>query len=117
MLEFPEATTLSSQINIYLKNKMIKNAVVMQSPHKLVWTFQDNQKYPQMLINQTILSSESFGGIVEIKLSNNVKLAFSDGFNLRYITSEKDFPKKNINFYLNLLIVHILLHTFKCMED
>ncbi|MDD3648090.1 MAG: endonuclease VIII [Candidatus Dojkabacteria bacterium] len=94
MIEIPEAIVMSQQISQYLKGKKIRGAIAMHSPHKLVWTFKDPRKYSKMLAGQSIIESYPFGSIVEISLGK-VKLAFSEGFNLRFIEKESELPKKH----------------------
>ena len=42
MLEIPESFNLAKQLDQTVKNKVIKNVVAAQSPHKFAFYFNDN---------------------------------------------------------------------------
>ncbi|MBU0976684.1 MAG: endonuclease VIII [Patescibacteria group bacterium] len=94
MIEIPEAVILSQQITKHLKGKKIKNAAAMHSPHKLVWTFKDPKNYRKMLVGRSIIESYPFGSTVEISCGK-VRMAFSEGFYLRYFKAGSKLPEKH----------------------
>ena len=94
MIELPEAISLSKELNTVLKNKIISNVTAAHTRHKFAWYHKDPKDYAGILQNNEINSSQSYGGIIEIK-TNRATLLFSDGVNLRYFEDNPVIPKKH----------------------
>lgn len=94
MIEIPEASTLSMQLNIAVAGKRIKDVIASQSPHKFAWFNNDPQDYKSMLSKKVITRAEAVAGYVEITVEDAV-LLFGDGVNLRFHEIEEKRPQKH----------------------
>ena len=94
MIEIPEASTLARQINDTLAGRTVQSVIAAASPHKFAWYHGDPAEYPARLHGSTLLSSEAYGGQVQITLSR-ASLVFSDGINLRFIAAGEPHPPKH----------------------
>jgi formamidopyrimidine-DNA glycosylase len=94
MIELPEATVLSNQINDTITGKRIKKVIVAKSPHKFAWYYGDPKEYKSLLAGKSIGTAASYGGFVEIPASDTT-LLFGDGVNLRYYKAEEILPEKH----------------------
>jgi formamidopyrimidine-DNA glycosylase len=94
MLELPEALAMSRQLNQTVQGKKIAKVTAAQSAHKLTWYNGDPQKYPEMLVDQTVGQSCGRGAMVEIQ-AGKATLLFSDGVNLRFHKKGETRPKKH----------------------
>ena len=95
MIELPEATVISREINDSLQGKTIKKVVTAHSPHKFAWYHEDPGDYDQLLANSTIQRSYNHGGFVRIDLSNNKTLLLSEGIRIRYLKEGEKLPEKH----------------------
>jgi formamidopyrimidine-DNA glycosylase len=94
MIELPEAVVLSKQIGETITGKRLKKVIVAKSPHKFAWYFGDPKQYHDLLVGKTIGVAASYGGLVEISVSD-AALLFGDGVNLRYYATEETLPDKH----------------------
>jgi len=94
MNELPEAHTLASQIQAELIGRTITGVTAAHSPHKFAWYHGEPVDYPGRLMNNTILSTQAYGMMVEISLSG-ATLLFSDGVKLRLHPDAGSIPKKH----------------------
>lgn len=94
MIEIPEASTLSMQLNKTVEGKRIKDVIASQSPHKFAWFNNDPQDYKSMLSGKVITRAEAVAGYVEITVEDTV-LLFGDGVNLRFHGNEEKRPQKH----------------------
>ena len=94
MIELPEATVLAKQIGETVTGKRIKNVAAAKSQHKFAWYYGDPKEYSSLLVGKAIGSAASYGGLVEISVSN-ASLLFGDGVNLRYYGAEEALPDKH----------------------
>jgi formamidopyrimidine-DNA glycosylase len=94
MIEIPEASTLSMQLNKTVAGKRIKDVIASQSPHKFAWFNNDPQDYKSMLSGKVITRAEAVAGYVEITVEDAV-LLFGDGVNLRFHRIEEKRPQKH----------------------
>jgi formamidopyrimidine-DNA glycosylase len=94
MLELPEVTTLSRQINEHLTGKTITTVIAASSPHKFAWYYGDPADYAARITGNEFISARGLGMFVEINLSNAL-LLFSDGVNLRLHPAAGPLPKKH----------------------
>ena len=96
MIEIPEASVLTQQLNATICEKKIQRVVAAHSPHSFAWFSGDPAQYPALLTGKTIGAANNFGGMVEI-LVDDVALLFGDGVNLRfYQTGEAQPPKHQL---------------------
>ena len=94
MIEIPESHHLAQQFAETLKGKAVLNVYTNKSPHKFAWFHGDPERYHVLLTGKTATGANAFGGVAELQF-DNLKLAFSDGANVRY-HYETDFaPEKH----------------------
>ncbi len=94
MIEIPESIVIARELNETVKNKAIKSVTANQSPHKFAWFSGDPSEYDSLLSGKKISHAKAFGGKVEIE-AEDIRIAFSEGINLRYVADEKNLPKKH----------------------
>ncbi|MCK5128991.1 MAG: endonuclease VIII [Clostridiales bacterium] len=94
MIEIPEGIVLANQLNSTVKEKTIKNVIANQSPHKFAWFHGDPSGYNDLLVGKRIGDAISFGGKLEIE-AEDMRIAYVEGINLRYITETNKLPKKH----------------------
>ena len=94
MIELPEATVLAKQIGKTITGKRIKKVVADRNPHKFAWYYGDPKEYHGLLAGKTIGTAASYGGLVEIPVSD-ATLLFGDGVNLRYYETEEALPDRH----------------------
>ncbi len=94
MIEIPESLVLAKQLNETVKGKVIKKVTANQSPHKFAWFYKEPGEYNDALKGKTFGKAKAFGGKVEIEASD-MRIAFSEGINLRYVEDAKLLPKKH----------------------
>jgi len=94
MLEIPEATVISQQLDQTVKGKRIKELVTAASPHKFAWYFGEPSEYEARLRGRTIEAAFSYGGRIEMPAEDAV-LQFGDGVNLRYYEADEKRPAKH----------------------
>ena len=94
MLELPEASAISQQLNEITIGKRIMNVVAAQHPHKFAWYFGDPQGYHELLYDKTINKVVSLGGFVEV-IAEDVCVLLCDGINLRYYQEGEKLPTKH----------------------
>jgi formamidopyrimidine-DNA glycosylase len=92
MIELPEATAISKQINQTLSGKKIASAVANQSPHKFAWYTGDPALYNQKLSGKTIGKAQAMGCQVEL-LAEELTLLFSTA--MRYYEIGAKLPDKH----------------------
>jgi formamidopyrimidine-DNA glycosylase len=115
MIELPEATVISNQINEVLKGKKIKNAIRGQTPHTFMFPMEPEKipdKYkkdgPQLggefigdaftkaLIGKTIKKSWSNGNVIFVQMDQEFTLSLGvGGEKIIYHEQEKTLPKKH----------------------
>lgn len=94
MLEIPEATVISNQINNTVKSELIHSVEVGHSPHKFVWFHGDGSDYASLMTGKKVEIATSRGGMVEILL-DGATLVFGDGINLRFHANGESRPEKH----------------------
>lgn len=94
MIELPEATVLAKQIGKAVTGKRIKKVTAAKNPHKFAWYYGDPKEYHGLLVGKVIGTAASYGGLVEIPVSD-ATLLFGDGVNLRYYETEEALPDKH----------------------
>lgn len=109
MIELPEATVLSREINDTLSGKRITSLIVAQNPHKFAWYHEDPEKYQDLMINKKIMKSNNHGGFVKIEIEGDAILLLSEGIRIRYFKEGEQLPPKH-----QLLIEFSDLSTLIC---
>lgn len=94
MLELPEAATVARQLKDTVVGKKITRVEAAQSPHGFTWYFGDPADYPARLEGLTIDDAYPCGGRVELS-ANEMRIAFNDGVNIRYLAPGATPPKKH----------------------
>jgi formamidopyrimidine-DNA glycosylase len=94
MIEIPESRTLAGQLNESIKGKLIRKVYTNTSPHKFAWFSGDPDNYNSLLSGKKVILSQSFGGMVEIKVED-IRLVFCDGTNIRYFENAEKLPPKH----------------------
>jgi formamidopyrimidine-DNA glycosylase len=94
MLEIPESTTISKQLNETVQGKIIKYAEANKSPHKFAWYSGDPGNYNDLLAGKKIGSSFARGGMIEIE-AEDCRILCCDGAALRFYDEIKKAPVKN----------------------
>lgn len=84
MLELPESSVISEQLNETILGKVIKHVEVLKSPHKFAWFYGDPSEYPEKLIGKAFGHANNLAGLIEIEV-DDMRLVFGDGVNLKYI--------------------------------
>jgi formamidopyrimidine-DNA glycosylase len=94
MIELPEATVISREINDTLSGKQIRNVIAAKSPHKLAWYHKDPRDYQDLLANKIIRYAVNQGGHIQIKVEV-ATILFSEGIRLRYYLEGESVPDKH----------------------
>ena len=94
MLELPEATVVSEQINKTIQDKRIMNVNTNHSPHKFAWFYGDPQNYHKLLTEKLIEGATACGGMVEIS-AGDARILLGDGVGLRYYAAGEKLPDKH----------------------
>jgi len=95
MLEMPECNTLARQLRETVTGKRITGVVAAHTPHGLSWYTGEPSDYPDKLQGLTVEDARAIAAYVEIVLSDDMRLAFRDGINLRYIELGGKVPDKH----------------------
>ncbi len=94
MIEIPESKTVARQVRETLTGRTITDVFNATHPHKFTWYAGDPLEYPKLLAGRKIVGAEGFGAYVEILLEDDMRLAVSDGVNLRLYRPEAEIPAK-----------------------
>ena len=94
MLEIPETTVISKQLNDTVKGKRIKGAVAATSPHKFAWYFGDPAVYGELLSGRVIEYAAPYGARIEIT-AEGAALNIAEGAVLRYYEAGEKLPAKH----------------------
>ena len=94
MLEIPESHTISEQLNKTIKGKTIQKVYANTSPHGFAFYFGDPNNYRKLLTSKIISGTKAIAGMIEITTENR-KILFGDGVNIRYFDSGKTLPQKH----------------------
>lgn len=100
MLELPESSVISEQLNETILGKVIKRVEVLKSPHKFAWFYGNPEAYPEKLIGKSFGHAKNLAGLIEIEVGD-MRLVFGDGVNLRYIEKGSD-PKNSDKHQLSI---------------
>jgi len=95
MIELPEATVLSREINGTLCGKTIKSVTVAQSPHKFAWYGDEKDRFNELMAGKSIVKAYNQGGFVKLEIGEDIILLFSEGIRIRYLNEDDLLPKKH----------------------
>lgn len=95
MLEAPEALYLSEQLNHILGGKRITEVIAAYTPHKFAWFNGPADTYPERLAGKRVEETVARGGMVDLLLTSDTHLVFSDGVNLRYYPPGEPLPPRH----------------------
>ncbi len=79
MLELPEASALATQAATLLAGRTVVAAEAQHTPHTFSWYFGDPAGYGDLLAGRTIAGARSWGGHLELVLTDDVLLTLSEG--------------------------------------
>lgn len=91
MIEYPEALTLSRQLNNVLEDKTVARVYPPTKPHKFCWFNGNPADYNNALCGLTFSVAEAFGIYVELGFQH-MRLCINDGVNVR-LSDCDDTPK------------------------
>lgn len=94
MIELPEGLVLAKQLNETIFGKVIKKVTANNNLHKFAWFHGDPVLYNNFLRGKVIGHAKSFGGKVVIE-AENMRIAYAEGINLRYLKPTEKLPKKH----------------------
>lgn len=94
MIELPEARVLAEQLTKELAGKKIERVVAGKSPHRFAFFNGDPAGHDALLRGSIADEARAYGGHVELWLGE-LRLDFSDGVNLRFLSQEESEPKKH----------------------
>lgn len=95
MNELPECLNLAQQLRDAVVGKRIEQAQANASPHSFAFYWGDPKVYPDMLEGRAIEEVSTHGMYVELLLTGNMRVAYFDGINLRYIPTGEKLPAKH----------------------
>ena len=96
MIELPEAVTIAGQINAALSGKRIVEGNRGTSPHKFAFYTRTAEDYEAILPGKTILSAESNGSLILVRLDPGYTLVLgSGGERILYHRRLTDLPAKH----------------------
>jgi formamidopyrimidine-DNA glycosylase len=95
MIELPEATVLSKEIDEALTNKIIKSVTAGQNPHKFAWYHKEPERYQNLMAGKAIKKAYNLGGFVRINIGEDVVLLLSEGIRIRYIPEGEPVRQKH----------------------
>lgn len=89
MLEFPEVTNISRQLQETVVGKKVQSVLPPTKKHKFCWFNGDVEDYEAKIVGSKIASVTSFGIFVEIAFDNGQRLCINDGINARFMTQNE----------------------------
>lgn len=95
MIEGPEARVIARQLNETIAGRTITEAVANHSPHKFAFFCGSQEATEELLIGRTVQCVQPIGGQVEMIFDHDIRFAFSDGANVRYIEPGGKLPQKH----------------------
>lgn len=95
MIEIPESTVISRQVEAILTGKRITDVAKASSPHKFAWYNGDPELYKDLLVGHVIESVRGHGAYVDIICDDDVKISIGDGTNLKYYPAIEKHPTKH----------------------
>ncbi len=94
MIEITEAIPFARQADELLKKQVIKDCIVMQSPHKLCWMNHEPEAFKNILIGQIVKDCTNSAHYIHIRFESGIEIAFGEDIHATY-NLEKQFSNKN----------------------
>ncbi len=94
MLELSESYTIAKQMKEVLKDKIVSEVIVLQSPHRFAWFWGEQDLFEEQLEGKQVTGANYYSGIIELELED-MRVVFADGAYPRYYDDPKKFPKKS----------------------
>ena len=94
MLELPEVLSRVRELNENIVGKMVKSVIPPSSPHKFCWFNGEVELYNDILTGKKVTAVNNVGIFVEIVFSDEKRLCYNDGVNLRLLTPGEKRPSK-----------------------
>jgi formamidopyrimidine-DNA glycosylase len=94
MIEVPETSTISKQLNLTIKGKRIAGVTVGHTPHKLAWYYGNRDDYSFLLSGKTIAKASAYGSLVEINVGL-VDILLGEGVGIRFHAAGEAVPPKH----------------------
>lgn len=95
MLEAPEALYLSEELHRILRGKQLTEVIAAYTPHKFAWFNGPADTYPARLAGKRVEDVAARGGMIDLLLTADTHLVFSDGVNLRYYHPAEPLPPRH----------------------
>ena len=94
MLELPEVLSRVRELNENIVGKMVNSVIPPSSPHKFCWFNGEVESYNDILTGKKVIAVNNVGIFVEIVFSDEKRLCYNDGVNLRLLTPGEKRPSK-----------------------
>jgi len=94
VLELPEVLSRVRELNENIVGKMVKSVIPPSSPHKFCWFNGEVESYNDILTGKKVIAVNNVGIFVEIVFSDEKRLCYNDGVNLRLLTPGEKRPSK-----------------------
>jgi formamidopyrimidine-DNA glycosylase len=94
MIEIPEASSLSRQLDERLDGKRIGSVVAGFSPHKFAWYYGKPESYSRLAKGRVFRSARAVAGMVE-GAADDLRLLFSEGARLGILPPGSPEPRKH----------------------
>ncbi|MCB9017531.1 MAG: endonuclease VIII [Prevotellaceae bacterium] len=89
MLEFPEVTNISRQLQETVVEKTVRSVLPPTKRHKFCWFNGNPSEYETKIAGCKITTARGFGLFVEIAFDNGQMLCVDDGVNVRFLTKKE----------------------------
>ena len=93
MLEWPETTTIARQITDTLAGKTITAVEAAHTSHGFAFYNHDAAHYPALLEGNVLTACTPAGSFVDLTIGD-MRLAFNDGVNIRFVAPGAKLPPK-----------------------
>lgn len=94
MLELPEVVSRVRELNENIVGKTVKLVSPPSSPHKFCWFNGEAEKYNDVLTGKKVTAVNDVGIFIEIVFSDEKRLCYNDGVNLRLLLPGEKRPLK-----------------------
>ncbi|MDO5845498.1 MAG: hypothetical protein Q4Q04_01100 [Methanocorpusculum sp.] len=93
MLEYPEVTARTHQLNEFIRGKEVASVLPPTKPHKFCWFSGEPDTYAPAVKGSKIAYAEGFGIFVELSFDNGYRLCYNDGVHTRLLSPDETRPK------------------------
>lgn len=94
MIEITEAVPFAQQADGLLKNKIVTECLVMQSPHKFCWINKEPEEFRNILLGKKIKSCTNSAHYIRILFESDFEIAIGEDIRATY-HSKKTVSSKN----------------------